>query len=40
MQERTDNFMQFYLKFGEQFFYDLKEKLMPLERGFVILEDK
>lgn len=40
LQERQDNFMQFYLRLGEQFFNELKEKLLPLERGFVVLEDR
>jgi bacillithiol synthase len=40
LQERYDNFMMYYLKYGEDFFYHLMEALDPLEEGFVILEDR
>jgi len=39
LQERHDNFMAFYLKYGETFFEVLKENLQPLESGFVVVKD-
>ncbi len=39
LQERTDNFMGFYLKYGEAFFEVLKENLNPLKKGFVVVVD-
>lgn len=39
LQERTDNFIPYYLKNGEGFFQALMEHLDPLEQGFVLLED-
>lgn len=40
LQERTDNFMGFYLKYGEAFFETLKANLDPLRKGFVVVVDK
>ncbi|MFK7934895.1 MAG: bacillithiol biosynthesis cysteine-adding enzyme BshC [Saprospiraceae bacterium] len=40
LQERHDNFMGLYLKYGEQFFATLKAELNPLEDGFVVIVDK
>ena len=37
LQERTDNFLQFYLKHGKDYFAVLKEHLHPLEKGFVVI---
>ncbi len=37
LQERTDNFLQFYLKHGKNYFAVLKEHLHPLEKGFVVI---
>jgi bacillithiol biosynthesis cysteine-adding enzyme BshC len=37
LQERTDNFLQFYLKHGKAYFAVLKEHLHPLEKGFVVI---
>lgn len=40
LQERTDNFTQFYLKYGDEFFTVLKDNLNPLDKRFVIILDK
>lgn len=40
LQERTDNFTQFYLKYGDEFFDVLKANLDPLDNRFVIILDK
>ncbi len=37
LQERTDNFLQFYLKYGKGYFAVLKEELQPLDKGFVVI---
>jgi bacillithiol synthase len=39
LQERTDNFLPYYLKHGEAFFEVLNEHLNPLEEGFVVIEE-
>lgn len=39
LQERHDNFLGFYLKYGRQFFEVLLEHLNPLEEGFIIVEE-
>ncbi len=39
LQERHDNFLNFYLKYGDRFFKILHQALDPLEKGFVIIED-
>lgn len=39
LQERTDNFIPYYLKHGKDFFAILKEHLNPLEQGFIIIEE-
>lgn len=39
LQERTDNFIPFYLKHGKEFFYILKEHLNPLEKGFIVIQE-
>ncbi len=39
LQERVDNFIPYYLKYGERFIEALMENLEPFESGFVILED-
>lgn len=39
LQERTDNFIPYYLKYGPRFFDELKAHLDPFDRGFVLLED-
>lgn len=40
LQERTDNFLPFYLKYGPEYFEILKEELDPLTDGFVVfIED-
>lgn len=38
LQERTDNFIPFYLKYGSRFFEILTNELDPLENGFVVIE--
>lgn len=40
LQERSDNFLGFYLKYGASFFETLIENLDPLEKGMVIVSDK
>ncbi|MCS7037074.1 MAG: bacillithiol biosynthesis cysteine-adding enzyme BshC [Saprospiraceae bacterium] len=39
LQERVDNFIPYYLKYGEQFIETLMEHLTPFEPGFVLLQD-
>ncbi|MBK8554818.1 MAG: bacillithiol biosynthesis cysteine-adding enzyme BshC [Lewinellaceae bacterium] len=39
MQERFDNFIPYYLKYGEYFLDTLKENLDPLQAGLIILEE-
>ncbi|MBK9335684.1 MAG: bacillithiol biosynthesis cysteine-adding enzyme BshC [Lewinellaceae bacterium] len=39
LQERSDNFIPYYLKYGERFFDALKANLDPFDAGFVLLED-
>jgi len=39
LQERTDNFLAFYLRQGPDFFAQLIEVLDPLEEGFVVVEE-
>lgn len=39
LQERHDNFLGFYLKYGRTFFEVLLEHLNPLEEGFIIVEE-
>ncbi len=39
MQERFDNFLPFYLKYGRDFFEILIENLNPLDNRFVLIED-
>jgi bacillithiol biosynthesis cysteine-adding enzyme BshC len=39
LQERSDNFMTFYLKYGNEFFDMLLPHLNPLEKGFLIIKD-
>jgi len=40
LQERYDNFLPFYLRYGSAFFDILKENLHPLEKGFVVIMDQ
>jgi bacillithiol synthase len=40
LQERHTNFMPFFLRYGERFFDIMKDKLLPLDQGFVVLEDQ
>ena len=40
LQERTDNFMPYLLKYGEGFIEVLKSQLQPFEAGFAILEEE
>ncbi len=40
LQERSDNFLPFYLKHGSTFFDVLHQNLNPLERGFVIISEE
>lgn len=40
LQERYDNFMGLYLKYGAEFFITLKAELNPLEDGFVVIVDR
>lgn len=40
LQERSDNFIPWYLKYGTPYFEALRVNLRPIEKGFVILEEK
>lgn len=40
LQERSDNFMSIYLKYGQEFFDVLKENLDPLDKNFIVIMDK
>ncbi|MBL7796403.1 MAG: bacillithiol biosynthesis cysteine-adding enzyme BshC [Saprospiraceae bacterium] len=39
LQERHDNFIPYYLRYGERYLDMLKENLNPFDAGFIILED-
>ncbi len=39
LQERTDNFLSLYLKYGRTFFDVLLEQLDPLQKQFLVVED-
>ncbi|PHN07485.1 bacillithiol biosynthesis cysteine-adding enzyme BshC [Flavilitoribacter nigricans] len=40
LQERTDNFLNFYLRYGQDFFETLLAELDPLEEGFIVVVDE
>lgn len=40
LQERYDNFLPFYLKYGNTFFDTLAQELDPLQDGFVVVLDQ
>ncbi|MFN7115588.1 MAG: bacillithiol biosynthesis cysteine-adding enzyme BshC [Saprospiraceae bacterium] len=40
LQERSDNFMSIYVKYGQEFFEVLKECLDPLDKNFIVIIDK
>ena len=40
LQERSDNFMSIYLKYGTEFFTVLKENLDPLDKNFIVILEK
>ena len=40
LQERHDNFMSFYFKYGEEFITTLKKHLDPLEKKMTVILDK
>ena len=40
LQERKDNFLSFYLKYGDSYFDILKANLNPLDKNFVVIEDQ
>ena len=39
LQERYDNFIPFYIKYGQQYFDVLKANLNPLESGFIVISE-
>lgn len=39
LQERYDNFMNLYMRYGKDFFKVLKAELNPLEDGFIVIVD-
>jgi uncharacterized protein YllA (UPF0747 family) len=39
LQERTENFMPFYLIYGKSFFDALMEYMAPLQQQFLVIED-
>lgn len=40
LQERSENFMPFYLKYGESFFDLLKENMEAFDPGFLVLQEE
>jgi len=40
LQERTDNFLNFYLKYGSQFGDVLKDVVDPFAEGFLVVRDE
>lgn len=40
LQERSDNFLSLYLRYGRDFFEQLLQELNPLEEGFVVVVDE
>lgn len=40
LQERKDNFLNFYLRYGQDFFDTLLKELDPLQEGFVVVVDE
>lgn len=40
LQERKDNFLNFYLRYGQEFFDYLMKELNPLEEGFIVFVDE
>ncbi len=40
LQERKDNFLELYLKYGDEFFDVLKESLDPFNQAFVVISDE
>ena len=40
LQERTDNFLSFYLRYGDSFFETLLKELNPLKEGFIVVVDE
>lgn len=40
LQERYDNFMMYYLKYGREFFEVLKQNLNPLDKKFTVIIDR
>ena len=39
LQERHDNFMQYYIKHGQKYFDFLIDQLNPLEKKFIVIEE-
>jgi uncharacterized protein YllA (UPF0747 family) len=39
LQERVENFTEYYLQYGSSFFDELKNATHPLENEFLIIED-
>ena len=40
LQERYDNFMMYYLKYGREFFEVLRSELDPLKKTFTVILDR
>ena len=40
LQERRDNFLSFYVKYGPEFFETLKRELDPMDKRFVVIVDR
>ena len=40
LQERKDNFLNLYLRYGDELFETLKAHLNPLEEGFIVILDQ
>ena len=39
LQERTDNFIPFYLEHGKKWFHDILEVMDPMNKNFLVLEE-
>ena len=39
LQERYENFIPFYLKYGKEWFSELLEYMNPLNKDFIVIEE-
>jgi bacillithiol synthase len=40
LQERIENFLPFYVKYGEAFIDNLVERFTPMQKSFVVLSEE